>query len=94
MCELSLFFDYTVAISHEQFLEVVDLFLQFVTTVGIAHQHTVVFELFKLHAAMYVCSLLDSLFLSLERFMFDELNAMAIIDERIASDASSLVIWL
>ena len=58
-------------VCHEQLLKVLDLLLEFMAAVGVAHEHAMILELFELHAAMNVGAFAYCLFLGLERLVFD-----------------------
>ena len=73
-------------------LQVGYLLLQFFSAVGVAHAYTVAAEVLEQGAVVDVAAGQDSLLAALERLVFYELGAMAVVDERVACDARLLLI--
>ena len=65
---------------------------KFFATVGVADEHTVVFELFELDAAVNVRTFLNCLFLALKWFVLNELQAVRIVYQRVTRNARGLVV--
>ena len=73
-----------MTISHEQFLEVIDLQLQILAEVDVANVDAVVFEVFELDVGMYIDTFDNGFLARLEMLMLDELETVAVVDERVA----------
>ena len=83
-----------MTIGDKELAEIINLELEFAAAVGVANEHTMELEVLELDAAVDVAPLFDGLLLTFECLMLNELEAMTIIDESVASDACSLVIGL
>ena len=73
-------------------LEVRYLLLEFFSAVGISHADSVATEVLEQGAVVDVAAGEDSLFAALKRLMLNELDAMAIVDKRVARNARLLLI--
>ena len=86
--------DEATAIGLQQLLQIIHLRQELTAAVSVPHQHPVIFELLKLHAAMDVAAVLHGFLLALEGLVLNQLQAVAVIYERVAGNARGLVIWL
>ena len=75
-------------------LQVGYLLLQFFSAVGVAHADTVAAEVLEQGAVVDVAAGEDSLLAALKRLVFYELDAMAVVDKRVARNARLLLIGL
>ena len=73
-----------MTIGHEQFLEIIDLQLQILAEVDVANVDAVVLEVFELYVRVYIDTFDNGFLARLKMLMLDELETMAVVDERVA----------
>ena len=83
-----------MSIGREEALEVVDLQLQLFAAIGVANVDAIVLEVLKLYVRMHIDAFDDGFLLRLEMIVLDQLEAVAVEDERIAGDAGGGVVGL
>ena len=78
----------------EKLAEVFDLSAEFLAFVGISHPHAMGREFNQLRGGLDVETTLDGVLCIGKRFVLDELEAAAVVNERIACNARLIVISL
>ena len=73
-------------------MQVADLLQQFFSPVGVSHSDTVAAEVFEQGSVVDVASGEDSLLAALEGLVLNELDSMAVVDERVARYARLLLV--
>ena len=73
-----------MTIGNEQFLEIIDLQLQILAKVDVTNVDAVVLEVFKLYVRVYIDTFDNGFLARLEVLMLDELETVAVVDERVA----------
>ena len=87
-------FYYAMAVGIQQFLQVDDLRLQFVAAVGVGHEHPVGRHFHYLRGALDVGSAFYGVGRAGERLVLHELEAAAVVYERISGNSRFVVVGL
>ena len=83
-----------MSVGIEQLLEVGNLSIEFLAFIGVGHQHTVGGHLHDLCGRLDVGASQDGIFRAGEWLVLYQLEATAVVDQRVAGNASLLVVSL